>query len=238
MRIDVENLRKRYGEAFVLDVPALHIEAGETFGLVGNNGAGKTTFLRLLLDLLRPDAGRVLLDGEAVAGDDAWKGQVGAYLDESFLLDFLTADEYLSFAGRSYGMTTPEREAALAPFRAFFTDRVLGTRTKYLRDLSMGNKKKVGLVGALFVRPRLLVLDEPFANLDPGSQLRLSGMLRAVGTTTDTTIVISSHDLGHVTDICERIAVLEQGRIVRDLRTSEITLPDLKEYFQALGMEE
>jgi len=232
MNIEVSDLQKTYGHHFDLRVPSLRIGEGETFGLVGNNGAGKTTFLRLLLDLIYADGGEVLLDGHPTAGRDDWKTGVGSYLDESFLLDFLTADEYFEFTGTTYGLSRADVAAALEPFRSFFTDRVLGERTRYLRDLSVGNKKKVGLVAALFVRPKLLILDEPFANLDPGSQMQLLKLLRELNAEHGTTMIISSHDLDHVTQACDRIAVLEDGQIVRDNATSEETLPDLKKYFE------
>ncbi len=231
MRIEIENLVKRYGRHFELDVPALRIEEGETFGLVGNNGAGKTTFLRLLLDLIYADEGLVRIGGREISGRDEWKVDVGSYLDESFLLDFLTADEFFQFTGAAYGLSRDEVEAALDPYRGYFTDPVLGDPTRYIRDLSVGNKKKVGLTSALFVAPKLLVLDEPFAGLDPGSQRMLLKALREHNTENGTTMVISSHDIGHVTDVCDRIGVLEEGRIVRDISTSHETLHELTRYF-------
>lgn len=231
MRVEIDQLVKRYGAHFELNVPSLEIEEGALFGLVGNNGAGKTTFLRLLLDLVYADEGLVRVGGREIAGRDDWKVDVGSYLDESFLLDFLTADEYLDFVGATYGMTREDVQAALDPYRPLFTDQVLGSRTRYIRDFSLGNRKKVGIVAAMVMRPRLLILDEPFANLDPGSQRRLLKMIRDLNQEAGTTAIISSHDIGHVVEICDRIAVLEEGRIVRDLRTSEETLPELKSYF-------
>lgn len=238
MRVDIEHLVKRYGQHFELNVPSLTIEEGALFGLVGNNGAGKTTFLRLLLDLIYADEGRVTIGGREVAGRDDWKVDVGSYLDESFLLDFLTADEFFEFTGATYGLSRTEVVAALEPFEPFFTDRVLGERTRYIRDLSVGNKKKVGLVAAIFVRPRLLILDEPFASLDPGSQRRLLKVLRDLNETHGTTTIVSSHDIAHVTEICNRIAVLEEGRLVRDISTSDETLPELIRYFDRHGDED
>lgn len=231
MHINVQDLVKHQGRHFSLRVPSFAIEPGQAVGLVGNNGAGKTTFLRLLLDLIQTDAGRVEIGGVPVAGRSDWKRDVGAYLDESFLLDFLTAEEFFHFAGGLYGRSKDGVERALAPHRSFFGDGVLGPSPAYLRDLSMGNKKKVGIVAALLAEPRLLILDEPFANLDPGSQLRLKAMLRNLAEEHGTTMLISSHDLGHVTDVCGRIAILDDGAIVRDLRTSEATLRELEEYF-------
>ncbi len=231
MTVEVLDLVKRYGQHFALRVPSLRIDAGEALGLVGNNGAGKTTFLRLLLDLLRPDDGHALVGGQSVALETAWKAHVGSYLDEAFLIDFLRPEEFFNFVGRVYHLAPTEIDAALAPFQHFLPEEALGRTQPYIRDLSMGNKKKVGLVAALMIQPRLLILDEPFANLDPGSQIRLKSILRRLCQEHGTTMLISSHDLGHVTDVCERIAILDEGQIVRDMKTSEATLHELEVYF-------
>ena len=140
MTVDVHDLTKSYGEQFALRVPHLHVAPGEAVGLVGNNGAGKTTFLRLLLDLLRADAGHVLLGGERVEKTTAWKRHVGSYLDESFLIDFLRPAEYFTFVGRTYGISPADTEAALAAYRTFLPENALTPEAPYIRDLSMGNK--------------------------------------------------------------------------------------------------
>ncbi len=233
MSVEIRNLIKRFGSRFELSIPSLSIASGETFGLVGNNGAGKTTFLRLLLNLLRADTGSVLIGQKNVAVYDEWKQSTGSYLDESFLLDFLTADEYIDFVGSVYGLQRAAIAEALDPFRPFFTDRVLGEHTKLLRDLSRGNAKKVGIVAAMLIKPRLLILDEPFANLDPGSQIQLKIMLAQLSMTAGATLIISSHDLRHITDVCQRIAILDAGSVVQDIQTSETTLHELELFFAA-----
>ena len=235
MNVKVFHLVKRYGQHFALHVSELRIATGEALGLVGNNGAGKTTFLRLILDLIRPDDGHVLVDGQNVAKETAWKAHVGSYLDESFLLDFLTPDEYFHFVGGVYEMSAAQIEAALARYRTFLPEQAFSRIQPYIRDLSTGNKKKVGLVAAMFTEPHLLVLDEPFANLDPGSQIRLKTLLQGLRQEHGTTMLISSHDLGHVTDFCERITLLDDGQIARDVTTSDATLRELKHYFAATG---
>ncbi len=235
MNVKVFHLVKRYGQHFALHVSELRIATGEALGLVGNNGAGKTTFLRLILDLIRPDDGHVLVDGQNVAKETAWKAHVGSYLDESFLLDFLTPDEYFHFVGGVYEMSAAQIEAALARYRTFLPEQAFSRIQPYIRDLSTGNKKKVGLVAAMFTEPHLLVLDEPFANLDPGSQIRLKTLLQRLRQEHGTTMLISSHDLGHVTDFCERITLLDDGQIARDMTTSDATLRELKHYFAATG---
>ncbi len=235
MNVKVFHLIKRYGQHFALHVPELRIASGEALGLVGNNGAGKTTFLRLLLDIIDADDGQVLIDGQPVTKETGWKSHVGSYLDESFLLDFLTPDEFFHFTGSVYDMTAAQIDEALDPYRTFLPEQALSSAQPFIRDLSMGNKKKIGLVAAMITSPRLLVLDEPFANLDPGSQIRLKQLLRDLRQEQGTTMLISSHDLGHVTDFCERVTLLDEGQIARDMTTSDATLHELRNYFAATG---
>ncbi len=163
----------------------------------------------------------------------AWKPWTGSYLDAGFLIEFLTADEYFRFVGSTYGLDARESADALKPYEAFYPDEKFGETRLYIREMSMGNAKKIGLIASMFTSPRLLVLDEPFANLDPRSQIRLKSYIRTLNEKLGTTVIVSSHDLMHVTDVCRRIAILEHGRIVRDMNTSEGTLIDLQRYFSA-----
>jgi ABC-2 type transport system ATP-binding protein len=228
MKLTTDGLTKRY-DAFELSIPDLDIESGTTLGLVGNNGAGKTTFLRLVLDLIRADTGTVELDGEEVADTFDWKTRTGSYLGPSFLIDFLTPDEYWHFVGQTYDLDEATVDDRLAQFADFYVDEPIGETTKYIRDLSTGNKNKAGLIAALLPEPDLLVFDEPFSSLDPRSQIQLKELLQA--RRGDATILVSSHDLGHVTDVSDRIAILEDGEIVRDEPTDPDTLEDLTTYF-------
>ena len=233
MRVEVTQLTKRYSESFALNLPALSINSGETFGLVGNNGAGKTTFLRLLLDLLRADSGTIAIGDWIVSQTDEWKSHIGSYLDESFLLDYLTPLEFFTFVGSLYGLSKADTIQKVEPYRDFLPADALNQSSKYIRDLSTGNAKKVGIVGALFVEPEIVILDEPFANLDPRSQIALKSLLQQMNVNKGSTLLISSHDLAHVTEICERIAVLEQGCIAQEIQTSDATLQELETYFAA-----
>lgn len=228
--IITEELSKKYGDAVVLNIPAMEIPKGQAFGLVGNNGAGKTTYFNLLLDLIKPTTGRVLNNDIQVNKSEDWKPFTSAFIDESFLIGYLTAEEYFYFIGDLRGQTKEEVDAFLVQFEEIFNDEILGKK-KYLRDLSKGNQKKAGIVAALIGNPEIIILDEPFANLDPTTQIRLKKILKNLAKESNATILVSSHDLGHVTEVCERIVVLNKGEIVRDIETSEETLKELESYF-------
>jgi ABC-2 type transport system ATP-binding protein len=230
--IQIENISKKFGATVAVNVPHLEIKKNESFGLVGNNGAGKTSLFRILLDLIRPSSGSVTINGIAVKGNAAWKGFTGSYLDEGFLIGFLTPDEYFQFIGSLHKLNKAEVKERLSMFEDFFNGEITGNK-KYIRDLSKGNQKKVGIAAAMLSKPELLVLDEPFANLDPSTQIRLKNLLRDYKAHHENTLLVSSHDLSHVTEVCERIVVLEKGETIKDIKTGESTLKELEEYFAA-----
>jgi len=234
--IQAINLQKDYNGTTVLNLPELTIEKGEVFGLVGNNGAGKTTFFSLLLDLIRATRGKVIINEIPVAKSEDWKEQVSAYIDESFTIGYLTPDEYFNFIGELRNLNTTDVHAFLEKFADFFKDEIVGKK-KYIRDLSKGNQKKVGVVGAFMGNPEVIILDEPFANLDPSSQYQLRNIIKEIGKQKDKTILISSHDLDHVTDVCSRIVILEKGEVVRDVQKTETTLAELEEFFTGVKKE-
>jgi len=228
--IQVIDLQKVYNGVTVLNIPELKIAQGESFGLVGNNGAGKTTFFRLILDLIEASKGGVMVDGEKVMRNDNWKLKVGSFLDEGFLIDFLTPEEYFSFVGKLYNKTEGDISFFLETMKDFFSTEILGTK-KLIRDFSKGNQKKIGIAAALLGDPKVLILDEPFTALDPSSQIRLKRFLTDLQQTQQITMLISSHDLNHVTEVCKRIVILEKGKVVKDIQTSDDTLKELEAYF-------
>lgn len=228
--ISIENLKKAYNNQLVLNIPAVEFEAGQSVGLVGNNGAGKTTLYRCMLDLIQPMSGTVRIKGEPVAGHEGWKNVTGSFIDEGFLIDYLTADEYFRFIAKLHNIQEPELRSFLQEYEDFFNGEVLGQK-KYIRDLSKGNMKKVGIVGSLIGQPEVLILDEPFANLDPSTQYQLRDKLKQLDTETDITMLISSHDLGHVTEFCQRIVILDHGELVKDIQTNSQTLSELEDFF-------
>ncbi len=228
--ITINNISKSYNGVEVLKIENIDIPKGQNFGLVGNNGAGKTTLFSLLLDLIKPTTGNISSGGIVVSESEEWKPFTAAFIDESFLIGYLTPEEYFYFVGDLRGVSKAEVDSFLADFEDFFHDEILNKK-KYLRDLSKGNQKKVGIVAALIGNPEVVILDEPFANLDPTTQIRLKAILKDITEQKQTTVLISSHDLMHVTDVCKRIVVLEKGNVVKDINTTPETLKELEEYF-------
>ncbi len=228
--IQVKDLTKKYSGQTVLNIPELHIPKGQSFGLVGNNGAGKTTFFNLVLDLIRPTTGFITNNGIQVNKSEDWKSFTSAFIDESFLIGYLTPEEYFYFVGELRGQNKADIDQFVNQFEDLFNDEILG-KNKYLRDLSKGNQKKVGLVAALIGDPDVIILDEPFANLDPTTQIRLKKLLKNLSENKEKTLLISSHDLGHITEVTDRIVVLDKGDIVKDITTTPETLKELEAFF-------
>jgi len=229
--IRVENLKKIYGHDEALNISDLSIESSECFGLVGNNGAGKTTLFRLILDLIKASSGRVTINGQDVSKSEEWKRYVRSYLDEHMLLSFLSPTEYFETLRKIFELSEQDLESHLKKFNPLFNEEILGKK-KYIRDLSKGNVKKVGIAAAFMGSPSVILLDEPFENLDPTSQNRLKKIITDEREKNGTTFLISSHDLVHVTDICNRIVLLEKGHVIRDLKEGkEVMAGALADYF-------
>lgn len=229
--IQVKNLTKRYNlERTVLNIQNLDIPKGQSFGLVGNNGAGKTTFFSLLLDLIQPSSGYIINNDVQVDSSEAWKPFTAAFIDESFLIGYLTAEEYFYFVGDLRGQNKADVDALLKKHEEFFNGEILNSK-KYLRDLSKGNMKKVGIIATLIGNPEVVILDEPFANLDPTTVNRLKIIIKELAENPEVTVLVSSHDLVHTVEVCNRIVALSLGEVVKDIQTSPETLKELEAFF-------
>lgn len=230
--IKVKNLTKTYNGVTVLNINALDIPKGQSFGLVGNNGAGKTTFFSLLLDLIQPTSGLITSNSIQINTSEKWKPFTAAFIDESFLIGYLTPEEYFYFIGELRGWKKADVDTFLLKYEDFFNGEILKNK-KYLRDLSKGNSKKVGIVAALIGKPEVIILDEPFANLDPTTQIRLKKIIKELADDKSVTILVSSHDLQHTVEVSNRIVALQKGEIVLDLIPSSETLKELEAFFAA-----
>lgn len=229
--ICVKDLKKQFGDVTVVDIPELNINKGDFLGIVGNNGAGKTTFFRLMLDLARADKGSISLAGIDPSKSEEWKTTTGACLNEGFLIDFLTPEEYFDFIFKINSIPSDEAKDRLAFFDSFMNGEIIG-KGKLIREFSSGNKQKIGIVGAMLNSPKILILDEPFNFLDPNSQNSLKQLLTDYHSTTGATILVSSHNLHHISEISSRIIVMEKGRIVKDITNlGEQTEKELEDYF-------
>ncbi len=229
--IQITDLIKAYNKEIVLNIPELTIEKGEIFGLVGNNGAGKTTMFNIILDLITASKGQVVSKGIVVRESEDWKDFTGAFIDESFLIGYLTAEEYFGFIAGLRRMSKTETNEFLTTYTDFFNGEIMGKK-KFIRDFSKGNQKKVGIVAALMGKPEIVVLDEPFANLDPSSQYKLRKLIKDFAAQNETTFLISDHTLENIADVSTRLIILEKGKIVRDVPKTETTLQEIEAFFK------
>ena len=246
--IFVNNLIKTFGDKTAVSIPEFCFPSNEIIGLVGNNGAGKTTLFRLILNLIKADSGEVnfclsdetnnqredklSLSSTRVSHlEESWKNYVSAYLDESFLIDFLTPREFFTFIGKVNNIEEGRLEERIKSFSPFLSEDILNGKT-YIRELSAGNKQKVGIAAALLHCPKFVILDEPFNFLDPSSQNQLKDLLSKYRQQHQASILISSHNLHHTTDISDRIVLMEKGAIIKDIdKINETTIKELENYF-------
>ena len=229
--ITIDKLKKNFGEKVAVDIEHYEINQSDMLGLVGNNGAGKTTLFRLMLDLLKADDGKVIINDIDVSQSEDWKSITGAFIDDGFLIDYLTPEEYFYFIGKMYGLKKEEVDERLVPFVRFMSGEVIGHK-KLIRNYSAGNKQKIGIISAMLHYPQLLILDEPFNFLDPSSQSIIKHLLKKYNEEHQATVIISSHNLNHTVDVCPRIALLEHGVIIRDIINEDNSAEkELEDYF-------
>ncbi len=215
--LELRDVSRRYGEVVALDGVSFTVEKGQMRGLVGRNGAGKTTAMRIILGLAEPDGGEVHLDGTAI--DDIARRRIGYMPEERGLYPKMRVRDQLEFFGRLSGMGPAAAKTAAAHWvaRLGVADRAVDR----VDELSLGNQQRVQLAAALVHGPELLVLDEPFSGLDPVGVDVLSAVLRdEVGR--GAAVVFSSHQLELVEQLCDAVTILDQGKVVADGRIDEL----------------
>jgi len=210
--IQLEALTKRYGSFTAVDGIDLHAPKGGLFGLVGPNGAGKTSTLRMIAGILRPDSGRVRIDGfDIVEEPHRAKARLGYIPDRPFVYEKLTGREVLRFTAALYGQEGPEIEARIGELlRLWDLER---WADELVEAYSHGMRQKLIISSALVHRPRALVIDEPMVGLDPKAAKLLRDLLRAFADSGGTAL-ISTHTLEFAEALCDRLAVISEGRIV------------------------
>lgn len=229
--IKIDNLTKYFGENKALDIKQLQIAGGSIVGLAGNNGAGKTTMLRLILDLCKANSGSVLSAGKDVSKFEEWKEYTGSFLDSGYLIEFLKPEEYFTLIGELNHISKEDLQVRLSKFDAFMNGEILGKK-KLIKNYSAGNKQKIGIVAAMITNPKVLLLDEPFNFLDPSSQMEMLRLLRDLNKEFDTTMILSSHNIELVSEISSRIILLEKGMVKKDISASaDEAIEELRTYF-------
>lgn len=229
--IKIDNLTKYFGENKALDIKQLQIAEGSIVGLVGNNGAGKTTMLRLILDLCKANSGSVLSAGKDVSKFEEWKEYTGSFLDSGYLIEFLKPEEYFTLIGELNHISKEDLQMRLSRFDAFMNGEILGKK-KLIKNYSAGNKQKIGIVAAMITNPKVLLLDEPFNFLDPSSQMEMLRLLRDLNKEFGTTMILSSHNIELVSEISSRIILLEKGIVKKDISaTTGEAIEELRTYF-------
>ena len=210
--IETTDVTKRYGDVLALDGLTLEVEAGDTFGLLGTNGAGKTTLFKLLVNHVRPDAGRLSVAGMDVssAGRDV-RWVVGYLPEHAGFPPSLTGREVLAFHGRMRGIDPADRDARIE--EVLETVGLVVSAARAVGGYSNGMNRRLGLATALLHRPRVLLLDEPTAGLDPLGVAAFHRIVDRLHRDRDLTIVLSSHVLSEVEALCDRVAVLHEGRL-------------------------
>ena len=229
--IKIDNLTKYFGDNKALDIKELQVEQGSIVGLVGNNGAGKTTMLRLVLDLCQANSGVVLSGGKDVSKSEDWKLYTGSFLDSGYLIEFLKPEEYFTLIGELNHISKEDLQVRLSKFDAFMNGEILGKK-KLIKNYSAGNKQKIGIVAAMITNPKVLLLDEPFNFLDPSSQMEMLRLLRDLNKEFGTTMILSSHNIELVSEISSRIILLEKGMVKKDISASaDEAIEELRTYF-------
>lgn len=226
--IKVKNLKKSFNGTLALNIESLEIHPGECIGVVGNNGAGKTTLFKSVLDLLKPDEGYVSVEDVHVNISADWQNHLNAFIDESFLIEFLKPKEYLTFILKMKNSQFDAQE--LLSRYADFSNKDIDENKKYIRDLSTGTKVRIGVLSLLAGDPKYMIMDEPFAHLDPTSQAKLRKLIRAQKEA-GRCVIVSSHNLLNIAESCDRVILIEAGQVKYDVDVNDENMKKLGAYF-------
>jgi ABC-2 type transport system ATP-binding protein len=216
--IVTEKLGKHYGKVRAVEDVSFSIKQGEIYGFLGLNGAGKTTSIRMLLAMVKPDAGAAYINGQKVhAGNYRLWEQTGCLVETARAYPDLTVAENLEIVRRMHGIKDTKAVNGILEKL-----RLTPYRDRKAKNLSLGNVQRLGLAKALIHHPRILVLDEPSNGLDPAGIVETRQMLLDMAKNDGTTIFISSHILGEIARLASRIGIIHQGKLLQEFRTSRL----------------
>jgi ABC-2 type transport system ATP-binding protein len=230
--LQLQQLSKKFGKKQVLNGVNLSVNAGEICALLGVNGAGKTTLMNIILDLLPADGGEVLFEGRPVIENiQEFRRQIGVVPSDDQLIDAFTARDFLHFSGSAYGLPLSEVKERAASLMQFFFEEDPGGKS--MGTFSTGMKKKIALCAAVLHKPKLLLLDEPFAGLDPVVSVTVLEFLKQYAGA-ERAVLVSSHDLEYINRMATHIAVLHEGSIRFEGNLEAFTTQGRQEISEAL----
>ncbi len=234
--LKIEHLTKKYGDKTAVSDLSLHIQKGEIYGFIGHNGAGKTTTLKSVAGIMKFDSGEILIDGTSIVSDPiACKKKMAYIPDNPDLYDFMTGIKYLNFIADIYGVGAEERRSLIREYADAF--ELTGDLAQPIASYSHGMKQKLAVISAWIHSPKLIIMDEPFVGLDPKASHRLKEMMRRV-CDEGGAIFFSTHVLEVAEKLCDKIAIIKQGSLIRSGTMDEVRGDDsLEEVFLELEAE-
>ena len=218
--LDIQHLTKTYGEKKAVDDLSLHIAPGEIYGFIGHNGAGKTTTLKSVVGILQFDQGEITIDGRSIKADPLGCKREMAYIpDNPDLYDYMTGIKYLNFIADVFGVDAQTRQERIRTYADAF--ELTGDLAQPIAAYSHGMKQKLAIISAWLHRPRLILMDEPFVGLDPKAAHLLKGMMREV-CNAGGAIFFSTHVLEVAEKLCDKVAIIKNGRLIRAGNMDEV----------------
>ena len=218
--LDIQHLTKTYGEKKAVDDLSLHIAPGEIYGFIGHNGAGKTTTLKSVVGILQFDQGEITIDGRSIKADPLGCKREMAYIpDNPDLYDYMTGIKYLNFIADVFGVDAQTRQERIRTYADAF--ELTGDLAQPIAAYSHGMKQKLAIIAAWIHQPRLILMDEPFVGLDPKAAHILKGMMREL-CDVGGAIFFSTHVLEVAEKLCDKVAIIKGGRLIRSGTMEEV----------------
>lgn len=234
--LKIEHLTKTYGEKKAVDDLTLHIAPGEIYGFIGHNGAGKTTTLKSVVGILQFDKGEILINGKSVRTAPLDCKRDIAYIpDNPDLYDYMSGIKYLNFIADIFGVSAADRKERIRKYSELF--ELTADLAQPIAAYSHGMKQKLAIIAAWLHSPKLIIMDEPFVGLDPKASHLLKGMMREV-CDEGGAIFFSTHVLEVAEKLCDKVAIIKGGRLIRSGTMEEVKGDDsLEEVFLELEEE-